>query len=140
MDNFGQSIMSLKTYSVGASCSHAAVMYWIVSDSFPHLLHSSSVSGCFKIYFLLFLVSVTLSCIAVLILILLLLLLLIIIIIIAVSWNDSFHAFMRILMHFIKHNTYVKHFFPPVALRPNAGHGLLIHEVSRSHTTTHHSR
>ena len=26
-----------------------------------------------------------------------------------------------------------------VALRPNAGHGLLIHEVSRSHTTTHHS-
>ena len=29
---------------------------------------------------------------------------------------------------------------PPVALRPNAGHGLLILEVSRSHTTTHHSR
>ena len=27
-----------------------------------------------------------------------------------------------------------------VALRPNAGHGLLIHEVSRSHTTTHHRR
>jgi preprotein translocase subunit SecG len=27
-----------------------------------------------------------------------------------------------------------------VALQPNAGHGLLIHEVSRSHTTTHHSR
>ena len=27
-----------------------------------------------------------------------------------------------------------------VALRPNAAHGLLIHEVSRSHTTTHHSR
>jgi hypothetical protein len=26
------------------------------------------------------------------------------------------------------------------ALRPNAGHGLLIFEVSRSHTTTHHSR
>jgi len=31
-------------------------------------------------------------------------------------------------------------FFSPVALRPNAGHGLLILEVSRSHTTTHHSR
>ena len=31
------------------------------------------------------------------------------------------------------------HFFF-VALRPNAGHGLLILEVSRSHTTTHHSR
>ena len=29
---------------------------------------------------------------------------------------------------------------PPVALRPHAGHGLLILEVSRSHTTTHHSR
>jgi hypothetical protein len=27
-----------------------------------------------------------------------------------------------------------------VALRPNAGRGLLILEVSRSHTTTHHSR
>jgi hypothetical protein len=27
-----------------------------------------------------------------------------------------------------------------VALRPNAGHGLLILEVSRSHTTTHHSQ
>jgi hypothetical protein len=23
-------------------------MGWIVSDSFPHLLHSSSVCGCFK--------------------------------------------------------------------------------------------
>ena len=29
--------------------------------------------------------------------------------------------------------------FFPVALRPNAGHGLLILEVSRSHTTTHQS-
>jgi len=27
-----------------------------------------------------------------------------------------------------------------VALRPNAGHGLLILEISRSHTTTHHIR
>jgi len=27
---------------------------------------------------------------------------------------------------------------PPVELRPNAGHGLLILEVSRPHTTTHH--
>jgi len=31
-------------------------------------------------------------------------------------------------------------FFFAVALRPKAGHGLLILEVSRSHTTTHHSR
>ena len=27
-----------------------------------------------------------------------------------------------------------------MALRPNAGHGLLILEISRSHTKTHHSR
>jgi len=33
-----------------------------------------------------------------------------------------------------------KVFFSAVALRPNAGHGLLTLEVSRSHTTTHHSR
>jgi hypothetical protein len=37
------------------------------------------------------------------------------------------------------------HIFSPevlffMALRSNAGHGLLIHEVSRSHTTTQHSR
>jgi len=31
-------------------------------------------------------------------------------------------------------------FLFPVALRPNAGQGLLNHEVSRSHTATHHSR
>ena len=31
-------------------------------------------------------------------------------------------------------------FFFTVALRPNASHGLLILEVSRSHTTTHHSQ
>jgi hypothetical protein len=31
-------------------------------------------------------------------------------------------------------------FVLPVALRPNAGHGFLILEVSRSHTTKHHSR
>ena len=31
-------------------------------------------------------------------------------------------------------------FFFAVTLRPNAGHGLLILEVSRSHTTTHQSR
>jgi len=30
--------------------------------------------------------------------------------------------------------------FPPVALRPNVNQGLLIHEVSRSHTTTLHSQ
>jgi len=30
--------------------------------------------------------------------------------------------------------------FFPVALRPNAGYGVLIREVSRSHTATHDSR
>jgi len=33
----------------------------------------------------------------------------------------------------------IGHYFS-VALRPSAGHGLLILDVSRSHTTTHHSR
>ena len=33
----------LFTYSVGANCSHAVVMCWIVSGSFPHLLHSSLI-------------------------------------------------------------------------------------------------
>ena len=33
-----------------------------------------------------------------------------------------------------------KGFFCAVALQPNVGHGLLILEVSRSHTTTQHSR
>jgi hypothetical protein len=32
------------------------------------------------------------------------------------------------------------YFFFAVALRPNAGHGLFILEVSRSNTTKHHSR
>jgi len=31
-------------------------------------------------------------------------------------------------------------FFFSVALRPNVGHGLLVVEVSRSHTTTCHGR
>ena len=34
----------------------------------------------------------------------------------------------------------LKYIFFPVALRPNAGHGLLILDVSRSHTAMHHSR
>jgi len=42
-----------------------------------------------------------------------------------------FILFYFILFYFI---------FIAVALRPNAGHGLLILDVSRSHTTTQHSR
>ena len=34
----------------------------------------------------------------------------------------------------------VEFFSPPVAPRPHAGQGLLIHEVSRSHATTHHGQ
>jgi hypothetical protein len=30
--------------------------------------------------------------------------------------------------------------FPPLALQPNADYDLLVHEVSLSHITTHHSR
>jgi len=44
--------------------------------------------------------------------------------------------FLFCITHIITHI----HFFPPVALRPNTGHGLLILDVSRPHTTTHHSR
>jgi len=41
------------------------------------------------------------------------------------------------IFHFILLFIYL---FFAVALRPNAGHDLLILEVSRSHTTTRHSR
>jgi len=34
---------------------------------------------------------------------------------------------------------FILFFLFPVALRPNAGYGFLILEVSRSHTLTHHS-
>jgi len=37
-------------------------------------------------------------------------------------------------------NTNTVFFFFPMALRPNTGLGLLILEISRSHTTTRHSR
>ena len=36
-------------------------------------------------------------------------------------------------------NLHIRVYIYSVALRPNAGHGLLIFEVSRSHTVTHHS-
>ena len=49
------------------------------------------------------------------------------------------------LMHWLPEWSYwsinvTTFFFFYVALWPNAGHGLLILDVSRSHTTTHHSR
>ena len=52
--------------------------------------------------------------------------------------------FIFILQIIKNDNGYVKrlqqNFFFPVALWPNVGHGLLILEVSRSHTMMHHSR
>jgi hypothetical protein len=45
-------------------------------------------------------------------------------------WNDGSHFFIFILLLF----------FFSMSLWPNAGHGLLSLQVSRLHTTTHHSR
>jgi len=47
---------------------------------------------------------------------------------------------IKLSRHVININKYTYIYFFLLALRPNAGHGLLIHEVSRSHTATHHSR
>ena len=52
-------------------------------------------------------------------------------------------AIMQIIIIIYYYYYYYYHYlllFFPVALQPNAGHGLLLLEVSRSHTTTHHSR
>ena len=43
-------------------------------------------------------------------------------------------------LRYLKDLRYFKCNFFPVALRPNAGHGLLVLEVSRSHITTNHIR
>jgi len=44
------------------------------------------------------------------------------------------------LLSYIYMYIYIYIYIFPMALRPNAGHGLLFLEVSRSHTTTHHIR
>jgi len=49
-------------------------------------------------------------------------------------------AFVRNEVYLSTLSVFFFFFLFPVALRPNAGHGLLILEVSRSHTTTYHSR
>jgi len=55
-----------------------------------------------------------------------------------VFWQDlvtELHSKWLVLIKLHKkYTTFFGHNSPPV------GHGLLIHEVSRSHTTTHHSR
>jgi len=53
------------------------------------------------------------------------------------------HATFRLVVQCLNklhHPTLLDYKFFFVALRPNAGHGLLILEVSSSHTTTHHIR
>ena len=44
------------------------------------------------------------------------------------------------VLHFDRSHLDYRFFLCALALRPNAGHGLLNLEVSRSHTTKHHSR
>jgi len=51
---------------------------------------------------------------------------------------DIFALFFSFLCIYIY--IYIFFFPPPVTLRPNASHDLFILEVSRSHSTTHHSR
>jgi hypothetical protein len=48
--------------------------------------------------------------------------------------------FLKVNPAFFTYFVSLKYYIFFVALRPNAGHGLLILEVSRSHTTAHHSR
>jgi len=59
-------------------------------------------------------------------------------------YNKGVQAYLLISVFFIFINSIktldVKIQFFSVALRSNAGHCLLIQEVSRSHTTTQHSR
>jgi hypothetical protein len=50
------------------------------------------------------------------------------------------HTHTYIHINFVNYCAVYILFFFAVALRPNAGHGPLILEVSRLHTTTHHSR
>jgi len=55
--------------------------------------------------------------------------------------NNKHYRTLLSQLHFICRTALVKEeTFFSVALRPNAGHGLLILEVSSSHTTTHHSQ
>ena len=59
--------------------------------------------------------------------------------------HTSMHIYIHTHIHtyirtYTRTHVYTRLIFFSVALRPNAGHGLLILEVPRSHTTTHHSR
>ena len=52
----------------------------------------------------------------------------------------TLYVFLMVFLSITSSSRLYIYIFFPVALQPNAGHGLLILEVSRSHTTTHHSR
>ena len=54
-------------------------------------------------------------------------------------FSQGSSASRQIALNDLQNGSHVPSFFS-VVLRPNAGHGLLILEVSRSHTTTQHSR
>jgi len=56
---------------------------------------------------------------------------------VSMELQKSDGVFLQKKVHYTP-NIYI-FFLPPVALRPNAGHGFLILEVSRSHTATHQS-
>jgi hypothetical protein len=53
-------------------------------------------------------------------------------------WEQNVEFMLDLMVHKLTTGPYRVNFF--MALRPNGGHGLLILEVSRSHTTTHHNR
>jgi len=54
------------------------------------------------------------------------------------DWDLCMKTVLDLLAQSMGNNDVENFFF--VVLRPKAGHGLLILEVSISHTTTHHSR
>jgi hypothetical protein len=54
-------------------------------------------------------------------------------------WGQNVEFMLDLVVHKLTMGLY-KVFFLAVVLRPNAGHGLLILEVSRSLTMTHYSR
>jgi len=57
-----------------------------------------------------------------------------------VNRPNPWRKMMMMTMTTQAHTNILAHFFFSLKLRPNVGHGLLILEVSRSHTMMHHSR
>ena len=57
-----------------------------------------------------------------------------------ILYNHSPDIYIYIYIYYITIVQIYIYVYIPMAFRPNAAHGLLFREVSRSHTTTHHSR